>query len=538
MRRAALLLLAVILAVFGGALSASAAKRVALVIGNSSYEYIPALKNPKNDAEAVATTLSRLGYEVVKGIDLDHEHFAQTVRDFSRALVGADTAVVFYAGHGLRVADRNYLAPIDAKLENEADLDFEMVQVETILAQMEREPRVNIVLLDACRDNPLARNLARTMGTRSAAIGRGLARIETGIGTLIAFATQPGNVALDGEGDHSPFTAALLGHMETPGLDIALLMRQVRQEVIAATAGKQVPWDNSSLTDDFAFNPAPSSPQAQQQVAAVTPPPAPVAPPPPVEPAVIKVPKPEASEPGGDPVVRAMHKAVDERSKDGVFAFRDPKLNADLKLSFEKVNLVRNLEGYGLVANANFHDKGNDKKHYAVDFWFKPDGSDLKLMDIRIQKGPKQEGDSWGMITRMPMAWWWLPTPEKPGDAKTTQAWQVMSVIHDYIATNRNADGNLLIKDDKTGKTVPLEFVDIHQPVRHVKKTGQYFLCTDFRKPGSEDEYYDIDFWVDEKKGELQVAQVKMHQVPVQESGIWTQVPRYNFGNLKFDVIN
>jgi Caspase domain/Invasion associated locus B (IalB) protein len=256
MRRAILVLIAFTLAGFSWAPSASAAKRVALVIGNAAYEQIPQLKNPKNDAEAVAAILDRLGFQVVKGIDLNHENFAKTVRNFSRDLSGADAAVLFYAGHGLRVNDRNYLAPVDAKLESEADLDFEMVQLETILAQMEREARINIVLLDACRDNPLARNLARSMGTRSAAIGRGLARVETGIGTLIAFATQPDNVALDGEGEHSPFTAALLKHIETPGLDIAVLMREVRQDVIAATSGKQVPWDNSSLTTDFEFNPA------------------------------------------------------------------------------------------------------------------------------------------------------------------------------------------------------------------------------------------------------------------------------------------
>jgi formylglycine-generating enzyme required for sulfatase activity len=276
MRRAILVLATLILAGIAWTPSALAEKRVALVIGNSAYDKITPLKNPKNDAEAVATTLAHLGFDVIKGVDLDHEKFAQTVREFARSLEGADTAVLFYAGHGLQVNNRNYLAPIDAKLENEADLDFQMIQVETILTQMEREPRINIVFLDACRDNPLARNLARSMGTRSAAIGHGLARVETGIGTLIAFATQPGNVALDGDSEHSPFTAALLKHIETPGLDISILMRKVRQDVIAATSSRQVPWDNSSLTADFAF------------VA-----PEPVAPPKSVEPVVVTVPKPE-----------------------------------------------------------------------------------------------------------------------------------------------------------------------------------------------------------------------------------------------------
>jgi hypothetical protein len=234
----------------------------------------------------------------------------------------------------------------------------------------------------------------------------------------------------------------------------------------------------------------------------------------------------------------AVKKVVDERSKDGAFLFRDPKLNADLNLIFEQIKIVRGMEGYGWFANTIFHDKENAKKQYAIDFWFKPEGQELKLMDIRVQKGPKQEGDGWTMITRMPVAWWWLPVQEHPGDMEVTRAWQVMSAIHNYIATHKDKDGSLPIKDDKTGETLPLQFVEIHQPVRHLKKDGQYFVCTDFRKPGSQDEYYDIDFWVDQKGGKLEVKDVKMHKVPVQEDGVWTQVPRYTFDNKTFEVTN
>jgi hypothetical protein len=159
-------------------------------------------------------------------------------------------------------------------------------------------------------------------------------------------------------------------------------------------------------------------------------------------------------------------------------------------------------------------------------------------MDIRVQKGPKQEGDSWVMITRSPQAWWWLPAGEHPGDMEVTRAWQVMSAIHGYIATHKDKDGNLPIKDDKTGETLPLEFVEIHQPVRHLKKEGEYFACTDFRKPGSQDEYYDIDFWVNQKTGKLQVDNVKVHKVPVQEDGVWTQVPRYTFDGMDIEETN
>jgi hypothetical protein len=237
-------------------------------------------------------------------------------------------------------------------------------------------------------------------------------------------------------------------------------------------------------------------------------------------------------------VDKRVQEVIAERSKDGAFVFHDPKLDADLNLNFEQIKGVRGMEGYGWFANVIFHDKDVPKKQYAIDFWFKPDGDKLNLMDIRVQKGPKQDGDSYYMITRMPVAWWWLPVQEHPGDMEVTRAWQVMSAIHTYIATNKDKDGNLPIKDDKTGDTVPLQFVEIHQPVRHMKKDGEYFVCTDFRKPGSQDEYYDIDFWVNQKTGKLEVDNVKIHKVPVQEDGIWTQVPRYTFEGMDFDVTN
>jgi hypothetical protein len=237
-------------------------------------------------------------------------------------------------------------------------------------------------------------------------------------------------------------------------------------------------------------------------------------------------------------VKQAVEKVIAERSKDGAFVYRDPKLDADLNLVFEQVKIVRGMEGYGWFANTIFHDQSEPKKQYAIDFWFRPDGDKLTLMDIRVQKGPKRDGDGWIMVTRMPVAWWWLPVSEHPGDAEIVRGWHVMSAIHNYIATHKDADGNLSVKDDKTGETIPLEFIEMHQPIRHLKKEGQYFACTDFRKPGSKDEYYDIDFWLDDKTGKLQVENVKMHKVPVQEDGIWTQVPRYTFEGMDFEVTN
>jgi len=242
-------------AVFG-ALPASAEKRVALIIGNSAYQQAGTLANPVNDAKEMAAALQDLGFVVLLGLDLDKRAFDVKVRDFSRALADADTGVFFYAGHGLQIAGRNYLIPIDAQLQRERDVDFEAVGLEFILKQMEleREGKTNIVFLDACRDNPLARNLARSMGTRSASVGQGLAQVQTGVGTFIAYSTQPGNVALDGDGRNSPFTAALAKGVREPGRNLTAIMIDVRKDVLLATNGRQVPWDHSALTADFYFH--------------------------------------------------------------------------------------------------------------------------------------------------------------------------------------------------------------------------------------------------------------------------------------------
>jgi hypothetical protein len=250
----------VFLLAFAGALvappQASAAGRVALVIGNSAYKFAPRLNNSVNDASDIAAALERLGFDVVRGIDLDYAGMREHVLRFSEQLAGADVGLFYYAGHGLQVSGRNYLAPIDLRLESEADLDFRTIDLDLVLRNMTRETRTNIVFLDACRDNPLAAQLARRMGARSAAISRGLAQVVAGVGTLIAFATEPGNVALDGENTrNSPFTAALLDTIERPGLHVGDVMIAVRNQVLKQTRGKQVPWEHSSLTGKFYFVP-------------------------------------------------------------------------------------------------------------------------------------------------------------------------------------------------------------------------------------------------------------------------------------------
>ena len=233
----------------GHATHAKADKRIALVIGNSAYEHTGKLTNPMNDATDMSAVLGRLGFEVIEGRDLDKRAMERLVRQFGVRLAGTDLALFFYAGHGLQVGGQNYLVPTDARLASHGDVDFETLPLNLVLKQMEGEAKTTVVLLDACRDNPLARNLARSMGARSASqIGQGLAEVRTSVGTLIGFATQPGNFALDGTGRNSPYTEALIKHIELPGKDLSGVLVQVRNDVLKATDGKQVPWEHTSLT--------------------------------------------------------------------------------------------------------------------------------------------------------------------------------------------------------------------------------------------------------------------------------------------------
>ena len=214
--------------------SAFAEKRVALVIGNSSYAEAQPLKNPLNDATDIAGALKRLGFDVVLGLDLDYSGMRRTIGKFSGKLNDADVALFYYAGHALQVNGVNYLAPVDTALEQESDLDFETVSLELIQRQMTKNAKTLLVFLDACRDNPLTRRFVRI--TRSASTGNGLARpASSPEGEFIAFSTQPGNVALDGDGRNSPFTTALLNNIEKPGIEISSLMTSVRREVYDAT---------------------------------------------------------------------------------------------------------------------------------------------------------------------------------------------------------------------------------------------------------------------------------------------------------------
>ena len=244
-------------ALLAGIAPAAADKRVALVIGNSAYENVPRLTNPSNDAADVAAKLKALGFEVVEGIDLGKRDMEKRIRAFAEALSGADVGLFYYAGHGLQVDQRNFLAPIDAQLKSESDLDFEAVQLDLVLKNMVRNASTSIVFLDACRDNPLAANLAQV--GRSLDVGRGLARVEAAASMMIVYATEPGKVALDGTGRNSPFTGALLRHIDTEGASISDVMIAVRNDVLSETSGKQRPFESASLTGQFFFKPKPQA---------------------------------------------------------------------------------------------------------------------------------------------------------------------------------------------------------------------------------------------------------------------------------------
>jgi uncharacterized caspase-like protein len=235
--------------------------RVALVMGNGAYVNAPRLDNPVFDARAVADAFRKLGFHVVEGYDLDIAEMRAKISEFSADLPGAKSAVIYYAGHGISVDEENYLIPIDIVLKSPTDLDLGAISVSLLLRQMKREDRVNIVILDACRDNPFGTELAKR-GTRAIVGERGLSRIDGDLarGTLIAFASDPKSAALDGPtGEHSPFTKAFLDHVSDSGVSIDTVMSRVRTEVWEKTRHIQLPWVNTSLIGDYALNAQPSA---------------------------------------------------------------------------------------------------------------------------------------------------------------------------------------------------------------------------------------------------------------------------------------
>jgi uncharacterized caspase-like protein len=242
---------------------ALADKRVALVMGNSSYQNVVRLSNPINDSEAMSTTLKGAGFDVVDlKRDLKANEMRRALRDFSDSARSADVAIIYFAGHGIEIDGINYVIPVDAVLERDIDAFDEAIPLDRLLMVIEPAKQLRLIILDACRDNPFNKTMKRTIASRM--VGRGLAKVEpTSPNTLIAFAAKAGSTASDGESTNSPFTAALVKYLPRPGLDVRKAFGFARDDVLKATNNKQEPFIYGSLGgDDVALVPAATAPQA------------------------------------------------------------------------------------------------------------------------------------------------------------------------------------------------------------------------------------------------------------------------------------
>jgi tetratricopeptide (TPR) repeat protein len=230
--------------------------RIALVIGNSAYENVSRLPNPDRDAKLVASALTRTGFESVTLLtDLRKDALVGALRNFAARAETADWAVVYYAGHGMEVGGINYLIPTDAKVASDRDIGFEAVPLDQVLNAAERARKLRLVILDACRDNPFANQMKRTLTVASRSVSRGLAAIEPEAGTLVVFAAKDGETALDGDGVNSPFATAFVKNLQTPGVEVRRLFDYVRDDVMDVTNRKQKPFSYGSISgrQDFYF---------------------------------------------------------------------------------------------------------------------------------------------------------------------------------------------------------------------------------------------------------------------------------------------
>jgi uncharacterized caspase-like protein len=236
---------------------AKAEKRVAFVVGNGAYKNVAALPNPAVDARSMAKVLRNVGFDVVEGANLSRDKMTEKLLEFGKKAEGADVALFFYAGHGIAINGTNYLLPVDADLKSEMDVKLgAAINIDTTLEQTMADAKVKLVFLDACRDNPFAARIRSARATRSVNVQTGLAEMKSGEGTLIAFATGPGQTALDGEvGTNSPFTRALIGNIASPGVEIQQAMTKVRAQVNEETNKGQLPWGHTNLIGTVYLNP-------------------------------------------------------------------------------------------------------------------------------------------------------------------------------------------------------------------------------------------------------------------------------------------
>lgn len=244
------------------AATAIAEQRIALVIGNSQYKDSP-LPNPVNDARAISKALTEAGFKVVKKENIGQKEMQIALRDFGDALKAGGVGLFYYAGHGMQVKGRNFLIPVDAQIQREDEVAYNSVDANQVLDKMEAASnRLNIVILDACRNNPFARSF------RSGSMG--LAQMDAPVGTLVAFATAPGSVASDGDGQNGLYTQHLLQSMQRPGVKIEDVFKNVRAGVRKESGGRQIPWESTSLEGDFVFIPLPPAPAATIAVSTAT----------------------------------------------------------------------------------------------------------------------------------------------------------------------------------------------------------------------------------------------------------------------------
>jgi hypothetical protein len=253
--------------------AANAEKRVAFVVGNGTYKNVAALPNPPIDSKSMAAALRNIGFDVVEGTNLTRDKMTEKLLDFGKKAQGADVALFFYAGHGIAISGTNYLLPIDADIKSEMDVKLgAAINIDLTLDQTMSDAKVKLVFLDACRDNPFAAKIKSNSATRSVSVQTGLAEMKSGEGTLIAFATGPGQTALDGkEGANSPFTRALLANVTQPGVEIQQAMTKVRAQVNEETNKGQLPWGHTNLIGTVYLNgaPAPAAAGAAPSPAAV-----------------------------------------------------------------------------------------------------------------------------------------------------------------------------------------------------------------------------------------------------------------------------
>jgi Caspase domain len=234
-------------------------KRVALVVGDSAYRNVPALPNPANDASAVAAALRRLGFAVNLITNASFDEMRKALIALGRDASEADMAVMYFAGHGMEISGENWLIPVDAELKKDTDAANEAISLRSVILQLSNTRSLGLVILDACRNNPFAAKMQRQLVLR-AAPGAGLGRIEPVGNVLVAYAARDGTTALDGDGHNSPFTAALLRNIETPGVEVTFMFRNVRDDVMEATQNEQQPFVYGSLSRRAIYLAGESSP--------------------------------------------------------------------------------------------------------------------------------------------------------------------------------------------------------------------------------------------------------------------------------------